>query len=157
MQLKSTAFENEERIPQRYTCEGENISPPLSWQGVPEGAETLALIVDDPDAPGGTFTHWVVYNLPVIPSMLKEGESLSDRLSEGLREGFNDFGRQGYGGPCPPRGHGDHRYFFRVSALSQEINLTGRVTKEQLMEIIEGEQLDEAVLMGKYSRTQYRT
>ncbi len=153
MQLISSAFDNEERIPVRYTCEGENISPALSWEGVPENAETMALVVDDPDAPSGTFTHWVLYNLPLIPSQLEERESLSDRLSEGLREGFNDFGRQGYGGPCPPRGHGDHRYFFRLYALDQELNLTGRVTRDQLMDAMEGKQLDEAVLMGLYSRS----
>jgi Raf kinase inhibitor-like YbhB/YbcL family protein len=153
MQLTSSAFENEERVPIRFTCEGKNISPPLSWEGVPENAETLALVVDDPDAPSGTFTHWVVYNLPLIPSQIREGESLSDRLSEGLREGLNDFGRQGYGGPCPPRGHGDHHYYFRLYALDQELSLTGRVTRNQLMEAIEGKQLDEAVLIGVYSRT----
>jgi Raf kinase inhibitor-like YbhB/YbcL family protein len=109
--------------------------------------------MDDPDAPMGTFTHWVIYNLPLVPSELKEGETLSDRLSEGLREGFNDFGRQGYGSPCPPRGHGEHRYFFRLYALDQKINLKGRVTRDQLLDTIEGKQLDDAVLMGVFSRT----
>ena len=152
MRITSSAFENEETIPVQYTCEGENISPSLSWNGVPDGAKALALVVDDPDA-DGTFTHWVVYNLPVSPPGLEEGASLSDRLSEGLREGMNDFGEQGYGGPCPPRGDGAHRYFFRLFALDQELNFTGRVTRDQLMDAIEGKTLEEAVLMGKYSRS----
>lgn len=152
MRITSSAFENEEIIPAQYTCEGDNISPPLSWSGVPDGAKALALVVDDPDA-DGTFTHWVAYNLPVSPPGLEEGASLSDRLSEGLREGLNDFGEQGYGGPCPPRGVGAHRYFFRLYALDQELNFTGRVTRDQLMDEIEGKTLEEAVLMGKFSRS----
>lgn len=152
MKLTSSAFANEGTIPVVYTCEGENISPPLSWSGVPEAAKALALVVDDPDA-NGTFTHWVVYNLPVTPPGLDEGASLSDRLSEGLREGLNDFGEQGYGGPCPPRGDGAHRYFFRLYALDQELNFTGRVTRDQLMDATEGKTLEEAVLMGTYART----
>lgn len=152
MRLTSSVFNNEETIPVRYTCEGENISPPLSWNGVPEEAETLALVVDDPDAPSGMFTHWVVYNLPVIPNGLNTGASLNDRLSEGLREGLNGFGDQGYGGPCPPKGDGEHRYFFRLYALDQELKFTGRVTRDQLMDAIEGKTLEEAVLMGRYAR-----
>lgn len=151
MRLTSTAFDNEETIPSRFTCEGDNISPPLSWQGVPEEAEGLVLVVDDPDA-NGTFTHWIVYNLPVMPPRLEEGVSLEGRLSEGLREGFNDFGEQGYGGPCPPRGDGEHRYFFRLYALDRELNFTGRVTRAQLMEAVEGNTLEEAVLMGRFAR-----
>lgn len=152
MRITSSAFENEESIPVRYTCEGENISPPLSWSGLPDDAEALALVMDDPDA-DGTFTHWVVYNLPISPPGLEAGASLSDRLSEGLREGFNTFGEQGYGGPCPPRGDGAHRYFFRLYALDQELNFTGRVTRDQLMDAIQGKTLEEAVLMGTYART----
>lgn len=152
MRITSSAFENEETIPVQYTCEGDNISPPLSWSGVPDGAKALALVVDDPDA-SGTFTHWVVYNLPVSPPGLEEGASLSDRLSEGLREGLNDFGEQGYGGPCPPRGDDPHRYFFRLFALDQELNFTGRVTRDQLMDAVESKTLEEAVLMGLYSRS----
>jgi len=152
MRITSSAFENEETIPVQYTCEGDNISPPLSWSGVPDGAKALALVVDDPDA-DGTFIHWVVYNLPVSPPGLDEGASLSDRLSEGLREGLNGFGEQGYGGPCPPRGDGAHRYFFRLFALDQKLNFTGRVTRDQLMDATEEITLEEAVLMGKYARS----
>lgn len=152
MKLTSSAFENNETIPTAYTCEGENISPPLSWSGVPNKAKSLALIVDDPDAPSGTFTHWVAYNLPPMPPNLAEGASLSDRLSEGLREGLNSFGEQGYGGPCPPRGGGEHRYFFRLYAINQQLHFTGRVTRDQLMDAIEGKTLDEAELMGLFAR-----
>lgn len=152
MKITSAAFENGEAIPTRYTCEGDNVSPPLSWEGVPQDTEVLALVVDDPDA-SGTFTHWVIYNLPVTPPGLDEGASLSDRFSEGLREGFNDFGNQGYGGPCPPRGNPPHRYKFRLFALREALGFTGRVTRGQLMDAIEGKILDEAVLMGRFGRT----
>ncbi len=152
MQITSSAFENEALIPVKYTCEGEDVSPPLTWKGVPEEAHSLALIMDDPDAPRGTFTHWVVYNLPVIPPKIDEGESLSERFEEGLREGFNDFGKQGYGGPCPPRSHGEHHYYFRLFALKQKLDLTGRVTRAQLLEKIDDFVIDEAVLMGRFSR-----
>ena len=152
MQLTSSAFSNEDTIPLTYTCEGDNISPPLSWSGVPAETEVLALVVDDPDAPNGTFTHWVVYNMPPGPPTLAEGASLSDRLSEGLREGLNSFGEQGYGGPCPPQGGGEHRYFFRLYALDQKLNFKGRVTRDQLMDAIEGKTVDEAALMGRFSR-----
>lgn len=129
MIIESPAFKNEERLPVVYTCEGENLSPPLSWSGVPENTEALVLIVDDPDAPSGNFTHWAVYNLPPTPSRLDEGVSLSNRFSEGLREGVNSMGKQGYSAPCPPRGASEHRYFFRLYALSQKLNLKGRVTR----------------------------
>jgi Raf kinase inhibitor-like YbhB/YbcL family protein len=152
MQLTSSAFENEARIPAKYTCEGEDVSPPLSWSGVPDAAKVLVLICDDPDAPDGTWSHWVVYNLPPTPGELKENASLSDRFSEGLREGQNDFGRQGYGGPCPPHGDGEHRYHFRLFALDDALDLTGSVTRGQIMDEIQGKTLDEAVLIGMFSR-----
>jgi len=152
MELTSSAFSNKEQIPLVNTCEGEDLSPPLSWSGVPEVAKTLALVMDDPDAPNGTFTHWVVYNLPPQPPTLEEGASLNERLSEGLREGFNSFGNQGYGGPCPPRGAGEHRYFFRLYAVNQELSFTGRVTRDQLMDTIEGRTIDQAELMGRFAR-----
>jgi len=152
MILESSAFENGKRLSVVYTCEGESLSPPLSWSGVPENTEALVLIVDDPDAPNGTFIHWVVYNLPPTPPRLDENVSLSNRFSEGLREGVNSLGKQGYGAPCPPRGAGEHRYFFRLYALSQKLNLKGRVTRDQLMDAMEGQTLDEAVLMARFSR-----
>ncbi len=153
MELISSAFNNNETIPVVYTCEGENISPPLSWSGAPEKAEVLALVMDDPDAPSGTFTHWVVYNLPPVPPNLKAGASLSGRLSEGLREGLNSFGEQGYGGPCPPPGGGEHRYFFRLYALDQKLDLSGRITRGQLMDAVEDKILDQADLVGRFARS----
>lgn len=153
MEIISSAFEAGARIPTQYTCEGEGVSPPLSWRGVPEQAACLALIVDDPDAPGGTFTHWVIYNLPKRPESLSQGISLSERFSEGLREGLNSAGRQGYMGPCPPRGHGDHRYFFRIYALDEKLDLDGRVTREQLLDAMQGHILEQAEWMGLYSRS----
>ena len=152
MKLTSSAFENGETIPTRYTCEGDNVSPALSWECVPDNAQKLALVVDDPDA-SGIFTHWVIHNLPLTPPGLEENASLNERFSEGLREGFNDFGNQGYGGPCPPRGNPPHRYKFRLFALDQELDFTGRVTRGQLMDAMEGKILDEAVLMGRFGRT----
>lgn len=152
MKLSSQAFDNDETIPPVYTCEGDDHSPPLSWSGVPDQAETLALVVDDPDAPGGTFTHWVLYNLPPMPPNLEEGASMSARLSAGLHEGINGFGNQGYGGPCPPRGHGEHRYFFRLYAVDRELDFTGRVTRDQLMDALEGKTVDQAELMGRFAR-----
>lgn len=152
MKLTSSAFENGDTIPTRFTCEGDDVSPPLSWEGVPDKTEVLALVVDDPDA-SGIFTHWVIYNLPLLPPGLEEDASLSDRFSGGLREGFNNFGNQGYSGPCPPHGDSPHRYKFRLFALAEELNLTGRVTRGQLMDAMDGKILEEAVLMGRYGRT----
>jgi len=151
MKLTSTAFDNGSTIPTRYTCEGDNVSPPLSWEGVPDEAKVLSLVIDDPDA-SGLFTHWVIYNIPVTPPGLNEGASLSDRFSEGLREGLNSFGNQGYGGPCPPRGASPHRYKFRFFALDEALNLTERITRGQLMDAMEGKILEEAVLVGRYGR-----
>ncbi|MDY6872965.1 MAG: YbhB/YbcL family Raf kinase inhibitor-like protein [Chloroflexota bacterium] len=153
MEIMSPAFKTGARIPTKFTCEGENVSPALTWRDVPEEAACLALIVDDPDAPSGTFTHWVVYNLPTIPESLDEGVSLSERLSEGLREGLNGAGQQGYMGPCPPRGHGEHRYYFRLYALDQKLALEGRVTRGQLLDVMEGHIIEQAMWMGLYSRS----
>lgn len=152
MRLFSTAFENGETIPTRFTCEGADISPPLSWDDLPKDTKSLALILDDPDAPMGIFTHWVIYNIPLTPSDFEEGISLSGKFSKGLHEGYNDFGNQGYGGPCPPRKKGAHQYYFRLFALNQELELTGRVTRSQLLDEIQGKILDETVLMGKFGR-----
>jgi hypothetical protein len=152
MDIKSSAFESGARIPRQYTCEGENVSPPLSWQGVPDEAACLALIMDDPDAPSGTFNHWVVYDLPKQPDSLSTGESLAGRLPEGVSEGLNSAGREGYTGPCPPRGHGDHRYFFKLYALDKALGLQGRVDRAQLLDAMTGHILAQAEWMGTYSR-----
>ncbi len=116
--LTSHAFDQGEGIPKKYSCEGDDVSPGLRWAGVPEGTKSLLLVCDDPDAPGGTFHHWAVYNIPPDRDGLPEGFG-PESLEGGLRQAVNDFGRPGYGGPCPPRGHGLHHYHFRLSALSE--------------------------------------
>jgi len=152
MKLVSTAFTPGETIPTRFTCEGDDISPQLSWSGIPKDTESLALILEDPDAPMETFTHWLLYNIPTNLSEMEQGISLSKKLSEGIREGLNDFGKQGYGGPCPPRNKGAHRYYFRLYALNQVLELSGRVRRQLLLDSIQDKILGEAVLMGKFER-----
>ncbi|RMG08830.1 MAG: YbhB/YbcL family Raf kinase inhibitor-like protein [Cyanobacteria bacterium J055] len=150
MKLESTAFTPNQLIPSTYTCEGKDISPPLSWSEPPEGTKSFALIVDDPDAPGRTFVHWVLYNLPPTTRQLPEGLSHQPELSLGGIQGKNDFDRYGYGGPCPPSG--THRYYFKLYALDTELDLALGVTKPQLLKEIEGHVLAEAELIGHYSR-----
>jgi Raf kinase inhibitor-like YbhB/YbcL family protein len=149
--LTSSAFQDGERIPDRYTCKGEDLSPPLSWRGAPEGTKSFALIVEDPDAPGGTFIHWVIYNLPAALTELSEGVPVSKRLEDGSLQGINDFRTIGYRGPCPPPGR-PHRYFFILRALDRELALPAGATKAQLEKEMRGHVLGEAKLMGTYSR-----
>jgi Raf kinase inhibitor-like YbhB/YbcL family protein len=143
--LESSAFENAQAIPSRHSCDGEDVSPPLRWSNVPEGTRSLALIVDDPDAPGGVFTHWLAWGLDPSGEGLGEGESAP-------REGRNDFGTKGYRGPCPPPGHGRHRYVFRLYALDAEPELAAGATKAELEQAIEGNVLTIAELVGTYER-----
>ncbi|MFO7820953.1 MAG: YbhB/YbcL family Raf kinase inhibitor-like protein [Lentisphaeria bacterium] len=150
LQLTSSAFSEGEMIPAQFTCEGKDISPPLSWTGVPEEAESLALIVDDPDAPAGTWVHWVVYNIPTAMTELPENFPPVEKAKNGLTQGMNDFKKIGYGGPCPPSG--THRYFFKVYALSEELNLDPGATKQELTDAMEGKVVAQGALMGKYSR-----
>jgi hypothetical protein len=150
MQLTSSAFKANELIPPRYTCDGQDISPPLAWKNIPETAQSLALICDDPDAPRGTFVHWVAYNLPASLTTLPEAISHGPSLEQGGLQGKNDFGTIGYGGPCPPGG--THRYYFTLYALDQLLNLGPRATKPQVLRAISGHQLAEAQLMGRYRR-----
>jgi Raf kinase inhibitor-like YbhB/YbcL family protein len=146
--VTSSAFEANEPIPQRYTCEGDDLSPPLSWDEPPEGTRSFALVVEDPDAPGRVFTHWVAWGIPGDQRALDEGESAPG-------SGKNDFGRQGWGGPCPPQGHGPHRYVFRLLALdTAELELAwGGAGKDELERAVEGHLLAEASLVGTYERT----
>src|SRR5438046_2963383 len=116
MQLSSDAFRQGSTIPEQYTCKGKNISPALEWAGIPEGTKSFALIAEDPDAPIGTYTHWVAYNIPADRQNLPAGLPPASR-AEGIMQGKNDFGVVGYGGPCPPMGDKDHRYIFRLFAL----------------------------------------
>jgi Raf kinase inhibitor-like YbhB/YbcL family protein len=143
--LESSAFENAQAIPTRHSCEGEDVSPPLRWTNVPKGTRSLALVVDDPDAPSGVFTHWIAWGLDPAADGLDEGDPAS-------YEGQNDFGVSGYRGPCPPPGHGRHRYVFRLYALDAEPELAAGAVKAELEEAIAGRVLTTAELVGTYER-----
>jgi len=152
--LTSPDFEPNGEIPARFTCEGEDVSPALAWSGTPEKARSLALIVDDPDAPDPrapktTWVHWVLYNLPPATSGLPQKAGAKD-LPPGTREGLNDWKRTGYGGPCPPIGR--HRYFFKLYALNRELPDLGRPTKAKLEEAMAGHVLARAELVGTYQK-----
>jgi Raf kinase inhibitor-like YbhB/YbcL family protein len=150
IRITSMAFEEGEMIPQKYTCDGRDVSPPLAWGGVPAGTKSLALICDDPDAPAGTWVHWVLFDLPADTKELSENIPPKKTLESGAKHGINDFREFGYGGPCPPGG--THRYFFRVYALDKETGLNPGATKAQLVRAMEGHILAEGQLMGKYRR-----
>ncbi len=154
LQLKSPAFKHEGGIPKQYTCDGSDISPELTWSGLPQGTRGLVLIVDDPDAPDPaapkmTWVHWVLYNIPPSASSLPEGVRPAD-LPAGALQGLNDWKRTGWGGPCPPIGK--HRYFFKLYALDAEIDNLHRPTKPALEQAMKGHILAEATLMGTYQR-----
>ena len=152
IEVTSSAFAEGARIPTRYTCDGEDASPPLKWTGVPQAAKSIALIADDPDAPGGTWIHWVLYGLSPDTTGLPEGLPKTNELLSGARHGGTDFGRNEYGGPCPPPGHGAHRYYFKVYALDAEIGLAAGGTKQDVLEAMKGKILAEGQLMGTYLR-----
>jgi len=152
MILTSTAFHDGERVPVRHTCEGDNVSPSLQWTGVPDSGKSLALICDDPDAPRGTWVHWVLYNVPPTLHSLPEGVPAADTLNNSSRHGIGSSGQLGYRGPCPPPGHGMHRYFFRLYALDIELDLASGADKGALLEAMEGHVLAMAQLMGTYNR-----
>ena len=141
-------------IPKKYSSEAKDHSPPLRWEGAPRETKTFALICDDPDAPVGTFTHWVLYGLSADKTELPENVAKSEIVPAlgGIKQGMNDFGRAGYGGPCPPRGHGPHHYHFKLYALDAEINLLPRATKKQLEDAMQGHILAQAELVGIYER-----
>ncbi|MBN1265121.1 MAG: YbhB/YbcL family Raf kinase inhibitor-like protein [Anaerolineales bacterium] len=149
--LTSSVFVYGEPIPAKYTCDGEGISPPLSWQGVPETAKSLVLIVDDPDAPIGTWVHWVLYNLPASTGSLEENISAVDAPVPGACHGKNSWRRLGYGGPCPPGG--THRYFFKLFALDIVLALQPGAKKKDVDASMTGHVLAEAQLMGTYRRS----
>ncbi len=150
IQLTSSAFTEGDMIPKKYTCDGQDISPPLAWTGVPEGTKSVALISDDPDAPVGTWVHWVMYNIPPQLQELPEAVPADKVLATGATQGTNDFRRIGYGGPCPPGG--THRYYFKLYALDQELALDPGLTKDQLLKAMKGHILAEGQLMGRYKR-----
>ncbi|MEB2793015.1 MAG: YbhB/YbcL family Raf kinase inhibitor-like protein [Caldisphaeraceae archaeon] len=150
--LKSSSFENGGIIPKKYTCEGEDINPQLSWEGV-EGAKSYALIMYDPDAPVGTFIHWVLYNIPPNKKNIEEGVATREHVEGIGRHGKNDFGKFEYAGPCPPRGHGQHRYYFALHALNvEELGIKGKVDASKLLNAIKGKVIGYGILMGKFSR-----
>ena len=154
LELTSPAFQHGAAIPAEYTCEGRDLAPPLQWSGVPAGARSLVLIVDDPDAPDPaaprmTWVHWVLYNLPPDSQGLPEGATSRD-LPPGTGEGINDWHRTGYGGPCPPIGR--HRYFFKLYALDTVLEGLGRPTKAQVEAAMAGHVLEQAELMGTYQK-----
>ena len=150
LDVTSTAFEEGGAIPSRYTCDGLDVSPPLSWSSVPEDTQSLVLIADDPDAPGATFVHWVIYNLPPDTRRLPEDVPNRETLPSGAAQGINGAGRVGYMGPCPPSG--THRYFFKIHALDTGLDLRGDATKQTLSGAMEGHVLAEGRLMGTYRR-----
>jgi Raf kinase inhibitor-like YbhB/YbcL family protein len=151
LKLRSRAFQHEGMIPDKYSMDGGNISPPLAWTGIPDATKSLALIMDDPDAPSGTFVHWLVYRIPSNSTELSEDLPATPQLPNGARQGHNGFGNLGYGGPQPPSG--THRYFFHLYALDSEIDLEAGASREELDQAVRGHILEETQLMGEY---QYR-
>jgi len=150
IKITSSAFEEGGLIPAKYTCDGADVSPPLQWDAVPEGTRSIALICDDPDAPMGTWVHWVLFNLPSDAKELAENIPTEETLPNGAKQGVNDFGRIGYGGPCPPGG--THRYFFKIYALDTEVDLQAGADKRRLLKTMEGHILGQDQLIGKYKR-----
>lgn len=144
MKISSSAFADGGSIPSRYTCDGANTSPPLAFSGVPSDAKSLALIVDDPDAPGGTFDHWIVWNIPANSAAVAEGSGPQGVAAQ------NGFGTKGYGGPCPPSG--EHRYQFKLYALDAALNLTPSASKADVENAMKGHTLAQAKMMGRYKR-----
>lgn len=149
--LSSKSFPNGGDIPKKFTCDGADVSPELSWTEAPAGTKSFALIADDPDAPVGTWTHWVLYDLPPDTKNLPEGTSKQPELSNSARQGRNDFGKVGYNGPCPPPGK-PHRYFFKLYALDGKLNLKPGATRQEVERAIGGHTLGKAEWMGRYRR-----
>ena len=145
MKIESPVFKNNELIPTKYTCQGEDINPPLKISAVPQSTKSLALIIDDPDAPVGTWVHWLLWNIP--PETAEIGEN---SVPPGATEGQTDFGQPGYGGPCPPSG--THRYFFKLYALDTELSLAAGASKKELEAALRGHILEQAELIGLYKK-----
>jgi Raf kinase inhibitor-like YbhB/YbcL family protein len=151
LSLRSKALSEGGDIPRRHTCDGPDLSPELTWDEPPAGTQSLCLIADDPDAPAGTWVHWVYFDIPAQVRSLPEGLAKDAELKDGSRQGRNDFGRVGYGGPCPPRGPA-HRYFFKLYALNARLDLPAGATKADVERAMKGKILGQAQLMGKYKR-----
>jgi Raf kinase inhibitor-like YbhB/YbcL family protein len=151
MQVNSKTISPGGEFPKRETCDGQNTSPQLGWSGAPPATKSLALILDDPDAPGGTFTHWLMWNIPAGAHELPENVPRNAELADGARQGRNDFGKAGYGGPCPPAGK-PHRYFFRLYALDIALAVKAGVGRAELERALQGHILARGELMGRYGR-----
>jgi Raf kinase inhibitor-like YbhB/YbcL family protein len=145
LRISSPAFMDGGRIPRKYTCDGENVAPPLEWSGAPEGSKSVAIICEDPDAPSGTFTHWVLYDIPISRHRLDEATSVG-------KAGVNDFGATGFGGPCPPKQDAAHHYHFRVYALDTESLGPSGLSKHDARDAMSGHVLAEGELTGVYKR-----
>jgi hypothetical protein len=150
-QISSSAFSSGEMIPKKFTCDGPDVSPPLSWKDAPLATQSFALIMDDPDAPVGTWVHWVLYNLPATAKELPEGVEKKEELPNGALQARNDFRKIGYGGPCPPPGK-PHRYFFKFYALGTKLNLKAGATKADLESAMKDHIVGQAEIMGRYGR-----
>ena len=151
LSIYSDVFEDGATLSSAYTCDGDDISPAISWEEVPAGTQSIALVMDDPDAPGRTFVHWVIYNIPASRSGLPSGVAKNNTLDDGSLQGKNDFGKIGYGGPCPPSGK-PHRYVFKVYALDTEPDLKSGATKSQLEAAMKGHILAQGEMVGTYGR-----
>ena len=138
-------------IPKTYTCDEADASPELAWSGAPAGVQSFALIADDPDAPAGTWTHWLIWNIPPQSTGFEKGVPKNETLGDGARQGRNDFRRIGYGGPCPPAGK-PHRYFFKLYALDRKLDLKAGASRKELEQSMQGHVLAQAELIGKYGR-----
>lgn len=151
MHITSSAFAEGQPIPPKCTCAGPNVSPPLTWTNAPAGTKSFALIADDPDAPMGTWVHWVIYNVPPTVNSLAEDTPQVPELPDGAKQGVNDFGKIGYGGPCPPRGK-PHHYHFKLYALDTLLPLKSGATKRELLRAMDGHVLGEGQLIGTFQR-----
>ena len=151
LSMKTSSFPSGGTIPKKYTCDGADVSPALEWSGAPAGTQSFALIADDPDAPVGTWTHWVIWNIPTNSTSLSEAVPKSEQLPDGARQGRNDFKRVGYGGPCPPAGK-PHRYFFKLSALDTKPDVPPGADRKELEKAMKGHILASGELVGKYGR-----
>lgn len=158
LQLTSPAFSKGEKIPQKFTCDGDDVLPSLKWTGSPENTKSFVFIMDDPDAPPGTWVHWVLYNLPANVSELKEGFAKRESFADGTRQGLcwgvteDQFNRVGYYGPCPPQGP-DHRYYFKLYALDTILEVPAKANKFQIEKAMQGHILAQAQIMGQYGRS----
>lgn len=150
LEVTSSAFTEGDMIPKKYTCDGENISPPLAWSKPPLDTKSMAIINDDPDAPAGTWTHWVIFNIPATATSLPENIQPMKTLEDGSVQGANDFRKIGYGGPCPP--FNVHRYYYKVYALDSLLDLKPGATKREVLGAMDGHILAEGMLMGRYKR-----